>query len=241
MEKDTLLWPRPLAGKSTKDLIVMLKAAACGRLDTACHSEFYCRFRNRFYNICHVVCTRRKLENLAEDVCTDAFISTLQSIGNFEFDNAAANEAVERKLLAFMGTIAARRLFDHLRVTVKESMAEQDTAREEAFDEDQFDDLELVENGSLQQQVLQEALDSLPDVQRYILMVYMDFGALKIDKPVENSGDDPEIGADNVSFRKIASVERKRLCKDLGITESHLRVLKYRAIRKVIKHIKTHT
>lgn len=110
MEKDTLLWSRPLAGLQTKELITALKKAGSDGLNTPHHSEFYSRFRDRFYKICHVVCTRRRLADLTDDIFMDTFISVFRSLGKFKFDTAANDADVGNKVLAFLGKIAERRL-----------------------------------------------------------------------------------------------------------------------------------
>ncbi|HEY4109440.1 hypothetical protein, partial [Puia sp.] len=119
---------------------------------------------------------------------------------------------------------------------------EKAASRDEAFEEEDLNPSDDVGNISIQRQVLQAALETLSDEQRYILMVYVDYGALMISRKLgQNPDDEREMRPGEVTFKKIRALERKRLCEELNITEGNLRVIKFRAVRKVLNYIKIHT
>ncbi len=241
MENQTVTKPRPLSGLTNKDLLNRLREAGKENISTDHHAEFYYRFKDDVYSICHNVCTYHRMEIHEKDIFQETFAKGLRAIGNMKILETATDNQIAKKILAYLATTARNSLYDILRKRIKDREIQAEITIPEARDDPDAFTAEEFENLPLTRQVLQEALEKLSDIQRYVLMNYADYYCLnlKSDPLGLSEIEDQDIKkSTKKKIRKLPPSVVKRLCTELNISEDHLRVIKNRAIKKVIEHIK---
>jgi RNA polymerase sigma factor (sigma-70 family) len=235
MEIEASKKSRPHAGLTYKKLLDELMAAGAVNTDSSFHREFYFRFGRALFTVCSIVCSNHKQgEGMAKDIFQETIIKGIKNIYKFRYDEEDSETVVRKKVMAWFGIIAERELINYFRKKAKVEPV--DEALEEIQSGDHladFDQEQLIPI-SLERLRLQEALATLTDRERYIIMVCADHGCINIKK------DDATEGG-TIKQRHLPDEVIERLCQELKISKGNLRAIKNRAMTKLLQRLNENT
>lgn len=232
MEIEASKRTRPHSGLTYKQLLDELVAAGAENTDSSFHREFYFRFGRTLFTVCSIVCSNHKqAESLTKDIFQETIIKGIKNIYKFRYEAEDSDAVVRNKVMGWFGTIAQRELINYFRKKAEtesedETLLELSTGDQLAdFDQEQHIPI------SLERLRLQEALATLNDKERYILMVCADHGCINIKS-------DHATDEDTAQQRHLPDEVIDRLCQELKITKGNLRIMKKRALAKLLQHLR---
>lgn len=227
---------RPLKEILCGELLVRLKGTdPKNSLNTEFHREFCLRFEKFLYKCCTIVCSNHGASvDIADDIFQETIIKALKKIHLFNYDPSEPDPIIVKRICGWLGKIANYTLIDFLENNCKEEKVNE-SMMEEIVDEVSFDSFD--ENShigiSFGRLRLQEALATLSERERYIIMVFANYDCLNL---AHLSNTDNETDS-KVKEKHLPNEVITQLTSDLNVTKGNLRILKNRAIKKILAYL----
>jgi RNA polymerase sigma factor (sigma-70 family) len=181
-------------------------------------TEFHRRVKSRLFQHCRLFCYKNRLDDFTvKETFQKTIIKGIENINSFEFDSHWTDEKFGNKIASWLNRIAFNLFMDVFK----------ERSKMEALDENYYemeddglrpDDFEIDSN-DLMQIKLQDALDSLNERERLIVNLCIEHNCL------ENKDHLPD---DIISD----------ICKSLNIKKGNIRVIKFRALKKMLEILK---
>lgn len=227
---------RPLIGLTCGELLTRLKGIdPNGSLNTELHREFCLRFEKFLYKCCRIGCSNHEARmDIADDIFQESIVKALKKVHLFKYNPLESEKVIVKRVTGWLGIIANNSLIDFLRNNCKEVGIEEDEI-EEIVDEvslDSFDENSHIAI-SFERLRLQEALATLSDRDKYIVMVYANYGCLNLPQSA-NSTNETE---GKIKERHLSDEAIARLCEQFKISKGNLRAIKNRAIKKILEYL----
>jgi RNA polymerase sigma factor (sigma-70 family) len=218
MEKDEVLIANKITDLTISDLICYLQNPIASEIPIAeLYLELHSRFKQRFYRKCLNCCLQGNFdEHLAKDIFQEAFIKLIKKISGFKFDKTLPDKTIGNKLVAWFGIIANNEFINYLRkYKIDSPLSDEVDDYESDYIPAEFED-EIIteENVRSLKYKLQQALATLTERERYILIISANYGCLG------NKNHLPE----NVV---------KDLCENYSITANNIKTIRFRAFKKI--------
>lgn len=187
-------------------------------------SEFYFRYKNFLLKVCRGCCKNFDDSNsLADDIFQNTFIKVLQKSHTFKPKESDLTTDISKDIKAWLARIARNELINFLRKNPDEKNLS-NSFRPRAEDLEDSISFEIPESSnevvnkhstSIEKKLLETALNTLTEKERYILMVYMEFF---------NPGDPKKHLPEDIL---------RATCNRYHITPDNLRQIKSRTLKKI--------
>ncbi len=220
MEIELSIDKRPLSKLLDSELLnkIRLSNKDCIH-DERLYLEFYFRYGKYLYKKCIILCMNYKYdENRAKDLFQDSMVKAINCIHDFVFSETDSDVTIQKRIKGWLCIIAKNEWFDSLKANMLVCNGDDrdfEIPVEEKIDNFNEEDHIQISYERLQ---LQEAIATLNDRDRYILMVYADHNCIDTKKHL------PDDVIEN-------------LCRDLGVTKGNLRIIKLRVLKKLYTYL----
>jgi len=180
-------------------------------------TEFYRRVKNKLFRHCQHFGYKNRLDDFTvKEIFQKTIIRGLDNINTFEFNDHWAEETFGNKIASWLIRIAFNLFMDLFKERSKTDVLE-DYYYDVQDDSLRPDDFEFEENEDMDIK-LQDALDSLNERERLIVNLCVEHNCL---------GNDDHLPDDVILD----------ICKCLNIKKGNIRVIKFRAIKKMREKI----
>jgi RNA polymerase sigma factor (sigma-70 family) len=202
---------------SSQELICHLKQGQNPYFDKrTIFNEFHKRFAERFYKKCLGVCIDGGFDNnLAEDIFQEAFIKLLKGLNRFVINESYSEKRVGNTVVSWFGRIANNEFINYLRkFKPEEELLKEYEEIESTYIAEFDDEINVEDDIPLVRVKLREAMATLTERERYILLICANYGCL---------GNSKHLPDDVI----------QDICKQYSITKNHIKVLRFRAYNKI--------
>ncbi len=198
---------------SCKDLILLLNAKNDSFVDKEkIFKEFHRRFAERFYKKCKGITFEAGFsETLAEDIFQEAFIKLMKKIKDYTVDESFSEKKIENSIVKWFSTTANNEFINYIRKFKPDEGLNDDC---DEIEDEIDDEIECEENLPLIRVKLREALATLSERERYILLTCANYGCLG------NKNHLPDDVIDDIA-------------KSFSIQKDYIKVLRFRALKKI--------